>query len=386
MRIVEIRELAVPMSGNIANAMVNFSRHDVSLVAIISDVVRGGKPVTGVAFNSIGRFSQSGIIRSRLVPRVLSADPSTYSDSEGSISPEKLSKVLMRDEKPGGHGDRASAVAAVELAAWDLRAKLAGEPASATIARHFGRTSSEKVSVYAAGGYYSSGGGTQALKEELRSYRDLGFTRFKMKVGGAAPEEDIARIEAAIDEAGTGENIAVDANGRFGLEDAIAMGQRLKPFGLRWYEEAGNPLDYMLNRQVIEDYQNPVATGENLFSAADVENLLRYGGMRANMDVFQMDAGLSYGLTEYARMIDRIEAHGLDRRMAYPHGGHMLNLHIVAGLNLGGCEAYPSVFQPFGGYLSNMQITDGLVAVPETEGFGLEAKPELAPYIEKLQS
>ncbi|KCZ48029.1 enolase C-terminal domain-like protein [Hyphomonas pacifica] len=384
MKIVEVRELAVRMTGHIANAVVDFSRHDISLVAVISDVIRNGKPVTGLAFNSIGRFAQSGIIRDRLIPRIMSATPEAYTDSTGELSPAALKKVMMRDEKPGGHGDRASAIAAIELAAWDLCAKLADAPAYSVIAQHFDRTAADTVSVYAAGGYYYPNDGTERLRDELKSYQDMGFTKFKVKVGGVSARDDIARLETAIQQAGSGQNISVDANGRFDLESAITLGQMLKPYGLRWYEEAGDPLDYDLNRQVIEAYQAPVATGENLFSALDVQNLLRHGGMRPGIDVFQMDAGLSYGLTEYADMIALMEAHGFDRAMAYPHGGHLLNLHIVAALNLGGCEAYPSVFQPFGGYLPDLEIREGMIGLPDHPGFGLEAKPELLPHIEKL--
>lgn len=78
-------------------------------------------------------------------------------------------------------------------------------------------------------------------------------------------------------------------------------------------------------------YDGAVATGENLFSTQDVTNLVRYGDMRPGRDVFQMDAGLSYGLSEYARMLDVLENNGFERRFAFPHGGHLLNLHTWRG-------------------------------------------------------
>lgn len=385
MKITAIREMPVRLSGNIANAVVDFSRHTVSLVAVVSDVIRNGRPLTGYAFNSIGRFAQSGIIRERLISRLTAAPPEDYLGDDGRVSPARLSGVLMKDEKPGGHGDRASAIAAIELAAWDLLAKTQDVPAALTIAGAFGRKVSPQVSVYAAGGYYyPGGGGAERLRDEIRAYQDLGFTRFKMKIGGIPLREDLERLEMAIVQAGSGKSVSVDANGRFDLAGAIALGDQLKTYDLRWYEEAGDPLDYDLNRQVIEAYQGPVATGENLFSLPDVRNLLRHGGMRPGKDIFQMDAGLSYGLTEYAAMISEMEAYGFDRAMAYPHGGHLLNLHIVAGLNLGGCEAYPAVFQPFGGYLPGLTVSDGMIGLPQDPGFGLEAKPELRPYLDKM--
>jgi L-alanine-DL-glutamate epimerase-like enolase superfamily enzyme len=383
-KIVEIRELSVPLEGNISNSLVSFAGHDVSLVAVISDFVRAGNPVAGLAFNSIGRFAQPGILRERIFPRLVSAAPEALLDGNGYFDCDKIVRLALRNEKPGGHGDRASAVAALELAFWDLNAKLDEQPAYVTIARHFGTTPLRRVPVYAAGGYYYSNGSLTALRDELTGYIDRGFDAFKIKVGGAPLSQDMARIETAIAICGDGGRLAVDANGRFNFAEALAYAQAIQPLALRWYEEIGDPLDYDLNRKIIGCYPGPVATGENLFSTQDVRNLLNFGGMRPGHDIFQMDAGLSYGLTEYARMVAMLEDHGFDRKFMYPHGGHLINLHIVAGLNLGGCEAYPSVFQPFGGYSPECVIENGFIAPTERPGFGLDAKAELQPLIEQL--
>ena len=386
MKIVDIRELTVPLKGNVANAMVNFSTHTVSLVAVISDVVRGGRPLVGFAFDSIGRFGQRGILTERIIPRILAAAPDSLLDASGRVfDPAKAARTGMRDEKPGGHGDRAAAMAAVELAIWDLNAKLEDEPAHATIARHFGREpESCDTSVYAAGGYYYPTENANALRDELKAYVDLGFSAFKMKIGGASLGEDLARIEAALAVAGEGANLAVDANGRFDLDTALAYAKAIEPYGLRWFEEIGDPLDFRLNKALTEVFPGAVATGENLFSVRDVENLVRYGGMRTSKDVFQMDAGLSYGLTEYAQMIAVLESNGFNRRQAMPHGGHLINLHIVVGLGLGGCEAYPGVFQPFGGYSAACGLGGGRVRPGSAGGFGLEEKDGLRELLSRL--
>lgn len=389
MRISHIVETSVRLqggsSGAIANAVVDFSGHTVSLVAVVSDVVRNGQPVTGVAFNSIGRFAQSGILRDRMIPRVLSRAPDTLLDETGRIDPAKVLAAAITDEKPGGHGDRAIAAAALELACWDLNAKLDDEPAHRTIARSFGRPPAPaKVPVYAAGGYYRPGSSRDALQAEIRGYLDAGYDTVKMKIGGASMREDLARIEAVIDVVGGGDRVAVDANGRFDRSAAIDWAKALDPYGLRWYEEPGDPLDFDLNQAVTSCYASAVATGENLFSVPDVTNLVRYGGMRRHRDIFQMDAGLSYGLTEYARMLAVLEAHGFDRRQAFPHGGHLINLHIVAGLGLGGCEAYPGVFVPFGGYSAGCELSDGAITPTDAPGFGLEQKAGLAELIADL--
>lgn len=392
MKITAVREISVPMEGNVANALVNFSEHDISLVALVSDVIRDGKPVTGYAFDSIGRYAQGGILRDRMIPRLTKAPPASLLDETGRrFDPARVLQTIMRNEKPGGHGDRAAAAGALELAVWDLNAKLDDEPAHVSIARHFKRKGkTEGVDVYAAGGYYypddAGSDGTARLRDELQRYKDQGFDAFKMKIGGAPLASDLKRIEAALQIAGDGSRLSVDVNGRFDLPSALACARAITPYKLRWYEEVGDPLDYDLNRQLTEAYDFPVATGENLFSVPDVKNLALFGGMRPNKDIFQMDAGLCYGLSEYARMLDLLEAQGFKRAQAYPHGGHLINLHIAVGLELGGCEAYPGVFQPFGGYPDGCGVGGGLVRPTDAAGFGLEEKTGLRPWLDTLAS
>lgn len=388
MRITSIRELSVPLEGNISNALVNFAEHTVSLVAVVSDVIRNGKPLTGYPFDSIGRYAQGGLRRERFIPRLMRAAPEALLDGTGTrFDPAKVLTTAMKDEKPGGHGDRAAAVGALELAFWDLNAKLADEPASATVARHFGRMpQSRGVPVYAAGGYYHPSGAGRSLGGELRAYRDQGYGVFKMKIGGASLSEDLARIEEALVVAGEGGNLSVDANGRFDLVTALTYAQAMSPYALRWFEEAGDPLDFDLNRRVAEACDAPLATGENIFSLPDVRNLVQFGGMRRGKDVFQMDPGLAYGLVEYGRMLDLLERHGYERRFAHPHGGHMINLHIAAGLELGGCESYPGVFQPIGGYAPGGRLVGGRIHPTDAPAFGLEEKPELCVLLKQLSA
>jgi L-alanine-DL-glutamate epimerase-like enolase superfamily enzyme len=293
-----------------------------------------------------------------------------------------VARIAMKNEKPGGHGDRAGAVGALELAIWDLNAKLADEPAWMTIAKNFSHSvEADSAKVYAAGGYYYAEDSASRLRKELEAYQAQGYGAFKMKIGGATLTEDLDRIDTALMIAGSGKNLAVDANGRFDLDSALEYGEAIAPLGLRWYEEPGDPLDYKLNRELTQYYEGAIATGENLFSRRDMINLVQFGGMRKEKDVFQMDAGLSYGLTEYVRMVQELEKLGFDRKQCHPHGGHLINLHIAIGLGLGGCEAYPGVFQPFGGYAPECVLEDGHVSPTDAPGFGLEQKTELKDHL-----
>jgi len=385
MRIVDLRELTAPISSPIANAYIDFSRMTCSLVAVVTDVVRDGKPVIGYGFNSNGRYGQGGLIRERFFPRLLEADPSALQNDAGdNLDPQRIWSALMRNEKPGGHGERSVAVGTIDMAVWDAVAKIAGKPLFRLLAERHGVQPDPRVFVYAAGGYYYPGKDLSALRAEMRGYLQRGYTVVKMKIGGAPIAEDRERIEAVLAEIGCDAQLAVDANGRFNLETAIAYAKMLRDYPLFWYEEAGDPLDYALQAALAEFYPGPMATGENLFSHQDARNLLRYGGMRPDRDWLQFDCALSYGLVEYLRTLQELRTAGWSPRRCIPHGGHQMSLNIAAGLGLGGNESYPDLFQPFGGFPDGVRVEDGFITMPDLPGIGFEGKADLIRVMRNL--
>ncbi|MFB4261238.1 mandelate racemase/muconate lactonizing enzyme family protein [Shouchella clausii] len=386
MKIVDVVERAVPISSNIANAFIDFSKMNASIVAVKTDVIRNGKPVVGYGFNSNGRYAPSGILRERFIPRLLEAKSEDILNESGTnFSPEKIFDILMANEKPGGHGERTVAVGTLDMAIWDAVAKIEEVPLYKLLADQYGDgTIDEKVFVYAAGGYYFPGKGLQELQDEMKSYLDMGYSKVKMKVGGVPLKEDLKRIEAVIDVVGTGQNLMVDVNGRFNLEEAIEFGNAIKDYHLFWYEEAGDPLDYKLQEELSKVYPHAIATGENLFSLQDATNLIRYAGMNPNTDFLQFDCALSYGLVEYMKILKMLEENGWSSRNCIPHGGHQMSLNIAAGLKLYGNESYPGIFQPFGGFADGHAVEDGFVSLPDAPGVGVEAKEKLYNLLKTL--
>ena len=385
MRITDIREITKPIASPIRNAYIDFSKMTTSLVAVVTDVVRDGRPVVGYGFNSNGRYGQGGLIRERFRNRVLEADPAALLDETGdNIDPAKVWAAMMTNEKPGGHGERSVAVGTMDMAVWDAVAKIEGKPLFRLLAERHGREANPRVFVYAAGGYYYPGKDNIALRGEMRSYLDRGYNVVKMKIGGAPLAEDAARIEAVLTELGGQAQLAVDANGRFDLETAIAYAKMLRQYPLFWYEEAGDPLDYALQAALSEFYPGPMATGENLFSHQDARNLLRHGGMRPDRDWLQFDCALSYGLVEYLRTLEVLAQSGWSASRCIPHGGHQMSLMIAAGLGLGGNESYPDLFQPYGGFPDGVQVIDGHVTLPELPGIGFEGKSDLIGVMRDL--
>ena len=378
MRIVEIRNATASMAAPIANAFIDFDAMTTSVVALVTDVERDGRPVVGYGFNSNGRYDAHGLLEARFLPRLRDATPQQVC-RDGLLCPFRINAVMRRGEKPGGHGERSTAVGVVDMAAWDALAKIEEVPLWRLLADRFNEgEAADSVPVYAAGGYYATGGGLEGLGDELRGYLDAGYTRVKMKIGGKALPADLARIEEALKVVGDdGSRLLVDANARFDLPRALEYAQALAGYGLGWYEEPVDPLDYAGLAEVIDAYGGAVATGENLFSMADARNLARHGGMRSGTDVMQFDPVLSYGLVEFLDMLAVIEAQGFSRRDVVPHGGHQLALNAAAGLGLGGNESYPEVFAPFGGFADDTPVEEGRVRLPDLPGVGFEGKADL---------
>lgn len=380
MKIVEVREKTVPISSPIRNAYIDFSKMTLSLVAVVTDVIgKDGQRVIGYGFNSNGRYGQGQLMRERFIPRLMEADPASLVDDAGTnLDPYKVWATMFRNEKPGGHGERSVAIGTIDMAVWDAVAKIAGLPLYQLLADRYGTgQANRKVFVYAAGGYYYPGKDDAQLKDEMRKYLDRGYTVVKMKIGGAPLAEDQRRIESVLSMLPKGCRLAVDANGRFDLDTAIAYAKALTPYDLFWYEEAGDPLDYELQATLRNYYPNPMATGENLFSMQDARNLIRHGGMRPDRDWLQFDCALSYGLVEYLRTLDMLRQHGWSPARCIPHGGHQMSLAIAAGLGLGGNESYPDLFQPYGGFPDGVKVVDGHVTLPELPGIGFEGKSDL---------
>jgi L-alanine-DL-glutamate epimerase-like enolase superfamily enzyme len=386
MRIVDIREKTVSIASPIANAYIDFSKMTCSVVAVITDVIRDGKPVIGYGFNSNGRYGQGALMRDRFLARISEANPDSLIDHErNNLDPFAIWKTLMTNEKPGGHGERSVAVGTIDMAVWDAVAKIEGKPLYRVLAdRYRDGVADDKVWVYAAGGYYYPGKDQTKLKAEMQSYLDRGYDVVKMKIGAVPLDEDIRRIEAVLEVVGDGRRLAVDANGRFDLKTSIAYAEAIKPYNLFWYEEAGDPLDYALQAELANHYDLPMATGENLFSHQDARNLLRHGGMRPDRDFVQFDCALSYGLVEYLRTLDVMKELGWSSRRVVPHGGHQMSLNLAAGLHLGGNESYPDVFQPFGGFADGIKVENSYVGLPDIPGVGFEAKSALYAVMREL--
>ncbi len=386
MKILDIRETAVALNVNMRNAVFDFSEMTTSVVAVLTDVVRQGRPVVGYAFNSTGRYACGEVMRKRMIPRLLQAHPDSLLDaSTGLIDPERALTCMMQREKPGGHTERSIAVGTIEVALWDALAKAQDLPLHVVLARRFNQGQvPERVPCYVGGGWYAPDKGLPELQDEIRQRLDQGYTTMKIKVGGAPISEDLARIEAALQVLGSPQHLAVDANAGLTPDRSRLYARELAPIGLRWFEEPTDPLDFALLAEWAQSYPGAIATGENLFSTQDVRNLLQFGGLRPEQDILQVDIPQSYGLVQFSRTLEVLRTHGWSKRQVFPHAGNLMTLAAVAGFGLGGCEAYPGVFGIFAGFADDAKVSHGEITLSDRPGIGFEGQQALFEVMSKI--
>ena len=387
MRIADIRETSIALNSTLKNSSIDFSEMTTSVVAVITDVMRGGKPVTGFAFNSTGRYACGAQMRARFIPRLLKAPPESLLDPAGdNLDPAKCVAVMMRNEKSGGHSERSIGIGTIEVAIWDAVAKIADKPLHALLAeRHNDGKVPTKCFVYVGGGWYAPGKGIPELCDEMKRHLDAGYTMVKMKVGGAPLADDMRRIEAVKAILPKGAELAVDANSKFNRAEALAYAKAMTPYALRWFEEPCDPLDFASLADISEAYPHALSTGENLFSTQDVENLVRFGNLKpARRDVIQVDPPQAYGIAQYAVTLSRLEKFQWPRTGHFPHGGNQMSLAIAAGFGLGGAESYPGVFGVFAGFADDAAIENGYISLSDRPGIGFEGQAALYEVMRDL--
>lgn len=385
MRLTGVVERTIPLS-RYADPTLPSGDLTTSVVAVTTDVVRDGARVTGYGFASVGRYGQGRLLRERFVPRLLGASDADLRDDAGTnLDPFRAWHVVMRGEKPGGHGERCVAVGALDMALWDAASKIAELPLYRFLAERVPTARpQERVPAYAGGGYPYPADDATRLAEEMRSFREAGYAFAKMKIGAASHDADLRRVAIALEAMGDGERLAVDAMNAYDAVSAPAMAARLAPLGLRWFEDVCDPHDFATQALVAQTYPGALAAGEALFSATEAALLFRYGGLRAGRDVLLFDPAHCYGIPGYVQILDAAERCGWSRAAFWPHGGHLFGLHVAAAFGLGGCEVNPLAFAPFGGLGDGAELRDGCATPPEAPGIGFETKAALHALLREL--
>jgi L-alanine-DL-glutamate epimerase-like enolase superfamily enzyme len=257
----------------------------------------------------------------------------------------------------GGRGGFAClAISAVDMALWDLRARRIGQPLWRVLGGH-----DPRVRVYAGGIDLQF-----PLDRLLRQTDDnlaKGFRAIKMKVGRAHLHEDVARVKAMREHLGADFPLMVDANMRWGTDEAIRACRALAPFGLVWVEEPTIPDDVAGHARIVREGGMPIATGENLHTLYEFKQMIAAGGVTFP----EPDVTNCGGVTVFMKIAHLAEAYNLPLTS---HGAHDVTVHLLAAIpNASYLEAHGFGLERF--IAEPLRIEDGFAVAPERPGHGI---------------
>ena len=234
-----------------------------SVVAVVTDVVRDGRPVIGYGFNSNGRYAASGMLARPDHPAHHGGRPARrcWTTAGDNLDPHRIWATMMPDEKPGGHGERSVAVGAVDMAVWDAVAKIEEQaalpPAGRPLPRRRGRRRGLRLRRRRL--LLARARAWTALQDEMRGYLDLRLPRRQDEDRRRAARRGSARASRRCWRwsAATASGWRSTPTAASTCATAIAYAGRCAPYGLLWYEEAGDPLDYALQAELAGHYAGP---------------------------------------------------------------------------------------------------------------------------------
>jgi len=214
-----------------------------------------------------------------------------------------------------------AALAAIDIALWDLLGKVAGLP----LYRVFGGFTNT-IPAYVTGGYYREGKGIPELVEEVQGYIAQGFNAIKLKVGGVSIPEDSERLAAVREAIGNDIDIMLDANRAYDLKSAIEAANAFAQFGIRWFEEPLHWYDDVRPLRTLREKTNlTIASGEGESTRFGCREMIEQG----LIDICQFDAHKNGGFTEWRKIAGMAAMYHVD--MAPHHEPH-LHGHLLASI------------------------------------------------------
>jgi L-alanine-DL-glutamate epimerase-like enolase superfamily enzyme len=264
-------------------------------------------------------------------------------------------KLVWAGASVGRSGLATQAIAAIDIALWDLKAKRAGLPLAKLLGAH-----RDSVACYnTSGGFFSSP--LEEIIENAHNSLERGIGGIKIKVGQPDPRIDLNRVEAIRAELSDDVALMVDANQQWDRVSALRIGRQLEPYGLTWIEEPLDCYDAEGHAMLADKLDTPIATGEMLTSTAEHRLLIE----RRSVDYIQPDAARVGGITQFLRIMALGEEAGL--KLA-PHFAMEIHLHLSAAYALEAWVEHFDWLEPL--FNERLRIADGRMHVPARPGLG----------------
>jgi L-alanine-DL-glutamate epimerase-like enolase superfamily enzyme len=265
-------------------------------------------------------------------------------------------KLLWAGASVGRSGVATQALAAIDIALYDLKAKRAGLP----LAKLLG---SYRDSVQT---YNTSGGFLNATLDEVKARAtqsiEEGIGGIKVKVGLPDSKEDLRRVAGIREHIGWDVPLMVDANQQWDRATALRMGRQLEEFNLVWIEEPLDAYDFEGHAHLAHVLDTPIATGEMLASVAEHKGLIAADGC----DIIQPDAPRVGGITQFLRLAALADERGLGLA---PHFAMEIHLHLAAAYPREPWVEHFDWLDPL--FNERLETKNGRMMVPDRPGLGV---------------
>ena len=357
---VQVDHYRIPLT----TALSDSTHGEMTHFGLVTVRVRARDGTSGLGYTyttGVGGAAIHALILRDLKPILLHADPNRI---------EQLwQRMWWRLHFVGRGGAAAFAISAVDIALWDLRARLAGQPLWRMLGGYTGR-----VKAYAGGVDLQFT--LEELREQTSAFLARGFRAIKMKVGRERLSEDIERVAAVRDLIGPHLPLMVDANMIWTVDEAIRAARALTGYDVYWLEEPTIPDDVEGHARIAREGGLPIATGENLHTLYEFQRMIVSGGVSFP----EPDVANIGGITAWMKVAHLAEAHNLP---VTSHGVHDLHVHLLAAvpnasyLEIHGFGLERFIEQP-------LKLADGEAIAPERAGHGVDVDwTALAPYREQ---
>ncbi len=316
--------------------------------------------ITGYATTNFGRVKSGPdtvkiIIDREMTPLITGEDPF--------FARRIRDKLWVGSEYFGTVGVANFAIAAIDIAIWDIVGKALGQP----VCKILGGCR-DRIPAYAMVGWYYKNGESEYVKHCTDAVEE-GFRAVKLKVGRDSLEDDIRRIKAIRNTLGEGFRIMVDANCAFDETEAMRRGRVYEQLGVYWFEEPMQPYMRDSHVRLAAALDIPIAIGENYYTRHQFYDVIKMGAV----DIIQPDNRRAGGVTEWMDIGAVSEAAGL--KLA-SHGGGPANVNILC--------AIPNAIYLESGSLKNenqmlvtqLSMKDGEILLPDAPGMGTEVRED----------
>ncbi|WNV86437.1 L-talarate/galactarate dehydratase [Umezawaea sp. Da 62-37] len=352
-RITRIRlsRIHLPLATPISDAKVLTGRQrPMTEVVFLFAEIGTADGHEGIGFSYSKRAGGPGLYAHavEIAPVLLGEDPSDI----GRI----WTKLVWAGASVGRGGLATQAIAAFDIALWDLKARRAGLPLAKLLGAH-----RDSVRCYnTSGGFLHTPTG-QVLENATASLAE-GIGGVKIKVGDPERGADLRRVAAVREHVGDGVALMVDANQQWDRPTAQRMGRALEEFDLTWIEEPLDAHDAVGHAALAASLDTPIASGEMLSSVAEHWELMRHG----SVDVLQPDAPRVGGITQFLKLAALAEHH--DLQLA-PHFAMEIHLHLAAAYPLEPWVEHFDWLEPL--FTERLRTEGGRMHLPDRPGLGI---------------